>query len=356
MMNAPGWWWADPSKRRGPWLWPIWPILLAAEACYRLCIWARNARYDKKLAGDELFVPPVPTISVGNITVGGAGKTPFCIWLAELLAERRLRPAILARGYGAGPSGLNDEILLAARKCPSAVVLANPDRIAAAREALSVHAAEVLILDDAFQHRRIGRHLDIVLIDATRGLGNGHLLPAGPLREPCASLARASMALLTRAEQVAPARLEDLAERVRGFAGRDLPVGRLRFEPAGLYDLHGNPAEPAEGPVGVFAGIGNFSAFVKTCRGINLQVAAELALPDHVRYDHRICQRICRWAEANRLVGLVTTEKDAVKLCRFERDWPVPIRVVPIRTVPEAETRQMLCEAINALLSGQRGA
>jgi tetraacyldisaccharide 4'-kinase len=355
-MNAPYWWWTQGAAGPPLYLWPAWPLLLAAEGCYKTIIAARNASYDSRQQGGTLFTPPLPTISIGNIGIGGTGKTPVTIWLAGMLWTKGRRPAIIARGYGAAPSALNDELELAMRKCPYAAVLASPDRRKALRDAVAIHGAGVAILDDAFQHRRVRRDLDIALVDATRSFGNGHMLPAGPLREPIRSLARADVVLLTRAEQASPGHLDALGRRIAAHAGRDLPVGRIRFLPSGLTDLQFAPADVPGGSGGAFAGIANFLSFMNTCRQHELDVVARMPLADHVRYDDAVCDQICRWARTSGLSWLVTTEKDAVKLCRIGRDWPVPIRVLSIRVVPDEHTRMLLEKKVDSLLSaGPRG-
>lgn len=328
----------------------VWPALRLAEICYRYAIDQRNASFEKRLQAGELFRPDVPTISVGNISVGGSGKTPVAIWLAGLLHECGLKPAIIARGYGAAIGQLNDEMLLAAGKCPYAAVLANPNRAAAIAEATGQHRVQAVILDDAFQHRKVQRDLDIVLVDATRGFGNGHLLPAGPLREPAESLSRAGLILLSRVEQVPPIHLDALVRQIQSAAGRQLPIGRISFEPAGLTDVKLNAADRVEGPCGAFAGIGNFGSFLNTCKQHGLDVAARMSLIDHVRYDQVLCSRISRWAEASGVRCLVTTEKDAVKLSRIDWAWPVPIRVLGIRVAPDEATRVLVTNAIEAVL------
>ncbi len=347
-MNAPGWWWTQqgPPARA----WPFWPGLLLLEACYRTVISARNRLYDRRKEAEQVFLPPVPTVSVGNISVGGSGKTPLAIWLAGLLRTRGRRPGIIARGYRADPSGLNDELRMAARKCPYAVVLANPDRSNAIRDAITFHGADAIILDDGFQHRKVGRDLDIVVVDATRGFGNGHMLPAGPLREPIGSLARADIVLLTRADQVRSSDLAALTTRVHERAGRSLPVGRISFQPSGLTDLRFEPADLPEGVGGAFAGIGNFGSFHNTCRQHGLDIVAGLPLADHVRYDEDQCRKIDEWTRANRLAWVVTTEKDAAKLSRIPRAWPVPVLVLAIRAVPDEQTRTLLEGRIDAVL------
>lgn len=332
-------------------LWLVWPALLLAEACYKRIISARNCSYDNRQEAGELFNSPIPTISVGNISVGGSGKTPLTIWLSGMLRTKGRRPAIIARGYRAGPSGLNDELQLAMRKCPYAAVIANPDRINAIRDAVTFHGADAAILDDAFQHRKVRRDLDIVLVDATRGFGNGHMLPAGPLREPIESLGRADVVLLTRTEQMQPVRLDALARQIAERAGRDLPVGRIGFQLSGIADLQFAPADFPEGPGGAFAGIGNFDSFVNACQHNGLDVVAQMPLSDHVGYDEALCERIGRWAKASGVGWLVTTEKDAVKLSQISLAWPVPVLVLAIRVVPDEETRALLEEKVDSLLA-----
>jgi len=352
-MNAPDLWWTQETAGPPLHLWPAWPLLLAAEACYRTAISVRNASWDRRQQAGALFRPPVPTVSVGNIGVGGSGKTPVTIWLAGMLWTKGRRPAIIARGYGAEPSELNDELQLQMRKCPYATVLASPDRVNGIRDAVSIHGAAAVILDDAFQHRRVERDLDIVLVDATRGFGNGHMLPAGPLREPVQSLRRADLVLLTRAEQVLPAQLDALSRRITAQTGRHLPVGRIRFMPSALTDLQFSAADVPAGPGGAFAGIANFRAFANTCRQRELDVVAHMSLADHVRYDRVLCDRISRWARDSGVHWLVTTEKDAVKLCQIRQDWPVPLRVLSIRVVPDERTRVLLEEKVDWLLSNR---
>jgi tetraacyldisaccharide 4'-kinase len=350
-MTAPQWWWTQEGEGLPLHMWPAWPLLLLGEACYKRVMAVRNASYDRRQERGELFAAPVPTISVGNISVGGSGKTPLAIWLAGMLRTKGRRPAIIARGYGAGPSGLNDELQMAARKCPYAKVLANPDRTSAIHDAVTRHGADAVILDDAFQHRKVRRDLDIVLVDATRGFGNGRMLPAGPLREPIGSLKRADVVLLTRAEQVRPSRLEGLVQQIAEQIGRDVPVGRVSFQPSGVTDLAFQPAEFPEGPGGAMAGIGNFDSFVSTCSQHGLDIVARMPLSDHVRYDEAVCRRIDAWAKANHVKWVVTTEKDAVKLSQVKREWGFTIRVLSIRVVPDGPTTGLLERMVGSLLA-----
>ena len=156
---------------------------------YGLGVSLRNRYYDRWALPTWL---DVPIISVGNLTVGGTGKTPMTLWLCRQLLDRGLKPAVISRGYKASQQGLADELLMISRQCPRVVAVANPNRAAAGRLAIEEYGAQAVVLDDGFQHRRLGRDLDIVLIDATRPFGYSFLLPRGLLRERVAGLARAA--------------------------------------------------------------------------------------------------------------------------------------------------------------------
>src|SRR4051812_23350103 len=171
----------------------------AIEPIYRGVVNARNARFDR---GRSVQRVDRPVISVGNITTGGTGKTPVVRWLADALRARGIQPAILMRGYKSAPGQTSDEQELLRSQLPSVVVHANPDRVAGAQEVLRDHPdVQAFILDDGFQHRRLHRDFDLVLIDATNPFGYDRLLPRGLLREPLAGLARAHAILITRADQ-----------------------------------------------------------------------------------------------------------------------------------------------------------
>src|SRR5690348_617881 len=164
-------------------------VLAPSEALYRLAVGVRETLFDAGvLAARE---PALPTLSVGNVTVGGTGKTPIAAWIAKELLDRGVRPAIVLRGYG------DDEPLVHARLNPEVPVIVSADRvvgIASAREA----GATIAVLDDAFQHRQVSRAADVVLVSADRWSPSQHLLPAGPLREPLGALRRATIIVVTR--------------------------------------------------------------------------------------------------------------------------------------------------------------
>lgn len=266
---------------------------------------------------------PVPVVSVGNLTAGGTGKTPCVAFLAQKLAARGRRAGILSRGYGAPRDALrreNDEARWFEATLPGVERVQDPDRVAGALELIE-RGVDVILLDDGFQHRRLARDLDLVLVDATRPWGlpppNGGgapvraCLPRGLLREPAAALARADALLLTRTDQVAPRELDALRAELEHIApGRPLLLGvhrpaRLRG-PGGqmlaLEELFGREVD-------LVSAIGNPEAFQRTLEGLGARVASHRVFPDHHLYSSADLDGLGaggRW--------LVTTEKDAVKL------------------------------------------
>ncbi len=259
----------------------------------------------------------LPVVSVGNLSVGGTGKTPMVLLLARSLAERGFRPGILSRGYGAKQGELNDEGRLFARALPEVLQVQDPDRVRGARE-LERRGADLIVLDDGFQHRRLARDLDLVLIDATRpwGLpaeGEGEavqsVLPRGLLREGLGSLGRASALVITRADALPAAELSALEDELEAavpgvprLLAEHRPVALRRGEEElGLEVLDGLP-------VRLVSGIGNPQAFERTARAAGADLRGVHAFADHHDFGR---------AELDGLPGdeeLLVTAKDAVKL------------------------------------------
>jgi tetraacyldisaccharide 4'-kinase len=299
---------------------------------YAAAVATRNCLYDRGiLPGEKL---PVPVISVGNLTVGGTGKTPTVILLANLLRRQGRRPAVLSRGYGGktrGPVSVvsdgervlrewpeaGDEPVLIARAAPGVPVLTGPQRRLTGRAAVERFGADCLILDDAFQHRALCRDLEIVLLDAARPLGNGFLLPRGPLREPPAALGRADLLLRTGGED---ATLTPLP------ASAAIPSFRGLHRPQCLVEAGTGATLPLAALRGVrvaaFAGIGRPEAFRRSLSDLGAKVVAFRAFADHHPYaasDTETLRRLARKVGADRLV---TTEKDAVRLAAFPAFLP----------------------------------
>jgi tetraacyldisaccharide 4'-kinase len=275
----------------------------------------RAALYDRRLLAIKGLDTPV--VCVGNLTAGGTGKTPMVAWVVGALAERGLHAGILSRGYGRGADGENDEARLLARALPGVPHVQDPDRVAGG-ERLQQQGVDVIVLDDGFQHRRLARDLDLVLVDATRpwglpAVGEGEpvraFLPRGLLREPPTALARADAVVITRADGVGPERLASLRRELAGFAG-EAPFALACHAPVGLRGLDGEERGTShlEGlEVDLLSGLGNPAAFEATVCGLGARVVEHRALPDHHPFV------------AGDLVGLgarplVITTKDEPKL------------------------------------------
>ena len=301
------------GQRRG-----FWPTLLRGglwwlSLGYGLLIRLRNWAYDHGWCRSHRAA--VPVVSVGNLSVGGTGKTPFVEYLARFYRDRQRLVAILSRGYGAGPhtrQSSNDEAQLLADNLPDVPHLQGADRVALAAIAVEECESEILLLDDGFQHRRLARDLDIVLVDATAPLD--HLLPRGLLREPPSSLRRADALVLTRCDQSqqVPAlrhRLERLA------AGK--PIAECIHAPVYLFNTTTEqPLAALQGrPVAAFGGVGHPEAFRRTLIDLGANLQDFRIYPDHYAYSRDDVNDLAHWAASQPPeTWLVTTQKDFVKL------------------------------------------
>ena len=249
----------------------------------------RNAGYEFGVSTSQQV--NVPVISVGNITTGGTGKTPVVAFVVNQLLDEGHRPCILSRGYRALDDGGNDEKRLLERLCPGVPHIQNPDRVTGAEQAIEDHNANVLVLDDGFQHRRLARDLDIVLIDATNPFGHEYVLPRGLLREPLNGLHRAHVLGITRCDQVSPEELNDIRSALVPF---EKPIVEIAFEPTCLVDRAGEHHTLAAfgGKIGAFCGIGNPDGFRRTLESLDLELAFCEAFGDHCEYGHVEIHRV----------------------------------------------------------------
>jgi len=298
--------------------WLLRPVLRVASWGYGAAIRFRNLLFDRGLR--KAGGPYVPVISVGNLTTGGTGKTPVVAWVVEQLQTQGRKPGIISRGYRALEDGHNDEARVLELLCPGVPHVQNRDRITAARQIVEQHGCDAIVADDAFQHRRLRRGLDVVLIDATNPWGYGALLPRGLLREPRSGLRRAGQIIVTRADQVSDAALDQIWSEVRRWRP-DAPRIEIMFEPAGLVASGGvsvDMATLAGGPVVGFCGIGNPDSFRLTLESLHLTIAAFQAFPDHHHYSQADMQRLTDLSRSHTIPGaapvLLTTLKDLVKL------------------------------------------
>ena len=287
-------------------------VLWIARGPYALGVWWRNRRFDR---GTDVHRVGVPVISVGNLTVGGTGKTPCVEYIARLLRGHDLLVAILSRGYGA-VEGRNDEAMVLEENLPDVPHLQGRDRVALAATAIEELESEVLVLDDGFQHRRLARDLDIVLIDATDPWGGNYLFPRGGLREPRTNLRRARLIVITRCDSVGPNEVEQLVKAARAIAP-DCPVATTIHAPMEL--LNGEHREEITAirgrPVGAFCGIGNPAAFRRTLSDLGADIRDFRTFADHHPYARDDVAELNRWAATLPPdAWVVTTQKDWVKL------------------------------------------
>jgi len=289
-------------------------LLRVASVPYGWGAGVRNRLFDWGWKPSERVA--VPVVSVGNLTLGGTGKTPCVEYVCRFYRDLDLRVAILSRGYGA-EHGRNDEALVLEENLPDVPHLQGADRVALARTALEELESEVLVLDDGFQHRRLARDLDVVLVDATEPWGLGYLFPRGLLRESPRSLRRAGVVMLTRCDQVP----EETRARLRQQVSRLAPQAPLVETRHGPVELVGSGAQTeslaplSARPVAAFCGIGNPDAFRRTLTDLGTTVCAFRTFPDHHSYSRADVEDLRRWArEQPTDCVVVTTQKDLVKL------------------------------------------
>jgi tetraacyldisaccharide 4'-kinase len=320
-------------------------LLGLAELPYCLAVAARNRRYDSgRLVVKRM---EVPVVSVGNITLGGTGKTPMVAWLASWFHDRGIRVALVSRGYRAGAAGSNDEWQELAARLPDVPHLQNADRVAAARIAIDELQAQLIVLDDAFQHRRIARDLDLVLIDATEPFGYQHVFPRGMLREPLSGLRRAGAIALTRCNLISTEQREQLHARIRQLAPQAAWL-EVAQRPAGLLSTTGLQVsldQIPSGPLLGFCGIGNPAAFRRTLLEQAWVLDGFRAFPDHHRYDRATIRDLETWVAAHpHATAAICTHKDLVKL-RVDRLAGIPLYALVVDL-------KMLsgCEQLEAML------
>jgi tetraacyldisaccharide 4'-kinase len=316
----------------------LWPGLQRAglrlaSVPYGLAVGARNRLYDRGWLSSRRA--PVPVVSVGNLTAGGTGKTPCVEYVARYYRQRDLRVAVLSRGYGS-TAGPNDEALVLEENLPDVPHLQGPDRATLAALAVEELESEILVLDDAFQHRRLARDLDLVLVDVTDPWGRGHLLPRGLLRESPRGLRRAGIVMLTRCDQASAAEVDRLAETTARLAP-GVPVVRTTHRPAELVNRDTAPLGRLQGrPVAAFCGIGNPEAFRQTLLGLGARVEAFRTFPDHHAYTRGDVDDLTAWARRQAAdTVVVTTQKDLVKL-RLTRLGPYELWALRVRLHVEA--------------------
>lgn len=301
---------------------PTWwqrALRLALVPCaipYWLASQAKNWLFDS--GWRSVHQSSLPTISVGNLSVGGTGKSPTVAWVAGLLRKSGVRVAVLSRGYGQLEHGQNDEALELEILFPDVPHLQHWDRVASSRIAEEEFQMEALLLDDGFQHRRLGRDLDIVLIDASDPPRARRVLPWGLFREPMSNLKRAQIVILTRVEDAQPGELAALRRATRRFAANSLHL-EASFAPRRLFQFHGADRDCSvlKGKkILAFCGIGNPEAFFSSLADrVGAEVLATKVWPDHHAYAIEDVVQMEAWTGGFDSVDfIVCTMKDAVKL------------------------------------------
>lgn len=307
---------------------------------YRMGVGLRRAAYRRGWLKTRRLGRPV--VSIGNLSVGGTGKTPLVAWLAERLLARGWKPVILTRGYGrrtgaetvvvAPDEGrapdareIGDEPALVARRLPQVPIVVSADRYRAGRVAEGQFDIDVHILDDGFQHWALARDTDVVVLDTTHPLSDDALLPAGRLREPFTALRRAHFVVLSRAELGDAGEMEKQVREVNPEA----KIFHSRTHLSKILEVASGARQELDAwkgkPLLAFCGIGNPQAFFAGARSWGLSLAAETAFRDHHLYDADELQRLVRRARRSSAEALLTTEKD---LMNFPPGWKLEMPVV----------------------------
>ena len=302
------------GKRRG--------LLSSAARCflwglslfYAIASRIRSLSFDLHLR--KAYRTDTIVISVGNLTTGGTGKTPVVAFLVRWLSERGLKVAILSRGYGKLNDEGNDEKRVLDRLCPGVLHLQSSNRSAIAKQAVEEYGCEVLVLDDGFQHRKLARDFDIVLIDATQPWGFGHVLPRGLLRESIAGLKRADFAVVTRVDSVNDVRINEIQATVKKHIDTER-IATLSFRPTQLISTAGEFRDTSsltgKRVIG-FCGIGNPDSFHALIQAQNIDLLDFFAFPDHHHYVEEDLNQLALSSSQHNADIVVTTLKDLVKL------------------------------------------
>lgn len=306
---------------------------------YGAAVRARVRMYQKGWLRQRRLKAPV--ISVGNLTVGGTGKTPMVIWLAERFLAEGKRVAILSRGYG-GSNGTSDEIELMKFRLRDRVVFGvGTNRFAEGQRLEKQQPIDVFLLDDGFQHLRLARDLDILLVDASRPIQGEHLLPAGRLREPLSAMSRADVLVFTRTETM-PGTIEAI-EKLSQFPVFASTTRLLGFRRLGGGIQLQSMEEIGGGPFFAFCGLGNPQAFLRDLQAWGLSICGRAVFGDHYRYTQRDVLAIKQDGKRAGANAFVTTEKDAQNLSGLHfGEAPVYVSVIDLVVNPEADFRTIL--------------
>ena len=325
------------------------------EVPYCATVSARNFLYDQRILPSHRF--PIPIISVGNLTLGGTGKSPMVAWLCRFFLEQKMCPGLISRGYGKRTNGSNDEFLEMAYRFPTIPHLQHWNRAEAIQKLQQTEQVDLIILDDAFQHRRVKRNVDLVLLDATAPFGFGHVFPRGTLREPLNGLRRADVALLTRSDLADESERQKIRQTVLTL-NPNIIWGETHHASTSLISIESATknfcSEPVESIYGqsalAFCGIGNPAAFQKTLEQCGIHVVKLIRFPDHYRYTVRDADELIQTAKTFGTDLILCTMKDLVKLNQPEFAG-LPFQAVSIElqfTVGESAVCEFLRQSVDS--------
>lgn len=348
-------WEGDPSS-------PAWSLVLTKSLgplgnLYGAAMAYRRRRYESGRAG----VPknPVPVISIGNLTLGGTGKTPTVAWLVEKLTSQGRNPAVVSRGYGGRPKDVMvvgdgkgslmaappaaDEAAMLARRYPDLLVLTGAERSFVAKKAVEEFGADVIVLDDGFQHLALHRDMDVVVLRGDCPFGNGKVVPAGVLREPVSALKRADAVLVTG--EFAGRTRENIQSLIP-----DIPMFTGRLEPDTFLDAQsenaGAPDELKGARVVAVSGLGNPGGFEKILESLDVEVMVHHEYPDHANYALADGVRLVSSLQKTGADFILTTEKDAVKLSPLLSKAPLRVLRVVMKIDDEMNLAGLIVKKI----------
>jgi tetraacyldisaccharide 4'-kinase len=321
-------------------------LLFPLSLAYGWITRARVAAYQRGWLKQHRLKGPV--ISVGNLTVGGTGKTPMVLWLAERFLSAGKRVAILSRGYK-GTAGSSDEVRMLKERLGERVVFGvGADRFQEGQRIEAQQSIDVFLLDDGFQHLQLARDIDVVMLDGSRPLEHEALLPIGTLREPVAAWQRADLLVVTRKRE----RLD-----LQGAETRPLFYAETRllgFREIGQAGMAGCSSEIPVRPLLGFCGIGNPEGFYADLERWNVPLAGRVSFPDHHRYSDGDLAKLTREAARAGAQALVTTEKDEQNLPKGRDPLKLPVYVAVMQLALSAESA--FSAALDRLLDRKRGA
>jgi len=305
-------------------------VLTILAAIYSLIIRLRNILYDRRIL--KIHHNKALVISIGNITLGGTGKTPLVVWLCNYLHQLDLSCAVLTRGYKTNTktntaknkttNTITDEPAVLSENCRHLEVIVDPDRVAGAAKAIEKFGAKILIMDDGFQHRRLARDLDIVTIDATQPFGYGKIFPAGLLREPLTSLRRADAVVITRCDQIPEPELGKIKNKLLTVNPNILIAHSIHAAVNIISTDHSEaPIEQLKGSrIYAFCGIGNPNSFINTIKALGAEITGSKIYNDHHQYNQSNLVDIYTQAGLAGAELILTTQKDWTKIKPLEPD------------------------------------